>query len=718
MRIPIILIVFMLMEIPFSGNPQFLSKLDATKKDAIFTTYAAPMERSSYKTDQGYQFMWYDDEGGVEFISNAGLNMGIEWTAGNETHLQLNEFYKEPVITTSYSDLVRYYYYPFRDIRVEVFFDVYSSTQAIEDIRITNESGFTKEIGLHPYLYFAADDTLNDITHETPYDFYTFHVRKKRDGWMTEHKIPLTEHLTGFLLNNMQPDSVQSFVLQRISEKGSKTDPFHGIKRSILKQKRNVGILKGMIISRTLRLEKGESTHFRLAAGLEDAGIRIPVLYRKADPLLGLNLNKLISEDEKVYAKIPPVRLESVNSQGSLPTRDLEMFYWSCFSLLRQCMMPPEGKCGFNYYIFSREPEWGWGYGGQVFHESLSMLAYAFMDPVGAMNSQRVYFQRQHEDGYINYRTGPYLDETIEYNGKLTTSAPWLSYEDLEIYKVTGDRQFLKESYNSGKKFYEYYTVQRDSNKNGLCEWGAEAELESVRDARVAVWDKVGWPSNFEGVDVNSMLVKEANSLAEMAEISGLTEDAKKWREEVKNRTDLINKYMWDNRSGFYYNINRDDQSFTFRKPDDLKIKEIPGFLPLWAGVCDSVTGKTLVQTMKDPEEFWRPFGVPSLSAKDDYYNPIGYWNGPVWVQWDYLVFRGLLDYGYKKEAEELAFKVLDNMIWHFKNDHVFWEFYSADDRQAGWNKTYIWAGLAARFLIDLDFSTQQSHRVAESQSH
>jgi len=187
-----------------------------------------------------------------------------------------------------------------------------------------------------------------------------------------------------------------------------------------------------------------------------------------------------------------------------------------------------------------------------------------------------------------------------------------------------------------------------------------------------------------------------------MAEILGFTEEAKKWASEAGNRQNLINQYMWDKDLGFYFNINKNDQSFTYRVPSDLKIKEITGFLPLWADVCDSARAKRLVQKMTDPDEFWRPFGVPTLSAKDDYYNPAGYWNGPVWVQWDYLLFRGLLDYGYKKEAEELAYKVLDNMVWHLKKDHVFWEFYSADDRQAGWNKTYIWAGLAARFLIDL----------------
>ncbi len=198
------------------------------------------------------------------------------------------------------------------------------------------------------------------------------------------------------------------------------------------------------------------------------------------------------------------------------------------------------------------------------------------------------------------------------------------------------------------------------------------------------------------------MLVKEAKSLSEMAGLLGYHEEARKWMADAESRTRLINKYMWDELTGFYYNVNRNDQSFSFRHPDDLKIKEIIGFLPLWAGVSDTAKTARLVSTMTNPDEFWRPYGVPTLSAKDSYYNPMGYWNGPVWVQWDYLVFRGLLDHGYKKEAEELAIKVLNNMAWHLKQDHVFWEFYSPDDHEAGWNKTYIWAGLGARFLIDL----------------
>ena len=56
---------------------QLQSNLDATKTDALFTAYAAPLGRSSYTMDQGYQFVWNDEDNGAEFISKDGLNFGL-----------------------------------------------------------------------------------------------------------------------------------------------------------------------------------------------------------------------------------------------------------------------------------------------------------------------------------------------------------------------------------------------------------------------------------------------------------------------------------------------------------------------------------------------------------------------------------------------------------------------------------------------------------------
>ncbi|MFZ4521526.1 MAG: MGH1-like glycoside hydrolase domain-containing protein [Bacteroidales bacterium] len=691
-----ILAVILVME-GATGSAQVLSNLHATKSDALFTTYAAAPPRSHYKTDQGYQFQWFDDECGVEFISQNGPNFGVAFQHNNRLIFKLQELFQEPVITTSYSDLVKYYYYPFKGLRVEVFFSVYSSETAIFQCNMINESKFPIEYAALPYFYYPSADSTLTLDHLSLTEGYHFKLEKKLDGWMTEHNIPLEESFNGlWTINGFRAFSDRSFVVKTApGNLRADLEPMASLFSSMNLKKRTGKYLHGLIQTRNFTLQPGDRTSFTIEISLAGTNEPTRKQLRKTD---NIDFEQILKESEQVYAKIP--RLQFAD-------KDKELLYWSAFSLMRQCMMPPEGECRHNYYVFSREPKWGWGYGGQVFHESLTMLAYAYMDPKGAMNSQRIFMDRQRDDGYINYRTGPYLNETIETNGKPTSSAPWFNYVNNEVYKITGDRTFLSEAYISGRKFYRYYTASRDSNSNGLCEWGAHAELESVRDARVAVWDKVGWASNFEGPDINSMLVMEAKSLAEMASELGLTEEANQWLEDATHRSTLINNSMWDKETGFYYNVSKEDHSFSFHSQNDLKVKEIIGFLPLWAGVTDPSVAKILVEKMQDTIEFWRPYGIPSLTAvqlspeTNGYYCPIGYWNGPVWIQWNYMLYRGLRDYGYHLVANQLSSRVLSNMIFHLKKDHVFWEFYSADDHQAGWNKTYIWAGIATRFLID-----------------
>jgi hypothetical protein len=461
-----------------------------------------------------------------------------------------------------------------------------------------------------------------------------------------------------------------------------------------LSNKFNSDTISVLALQKRYTIPGGTSGFMRIIRVVGEQSTPLSVLVQQAESLRTIDMEKHVRTNEREYSSIPKL---------SFTNRDLEMLYWNSFSLLRQCMLPPEGQLGHNYYVFSREPQWGWGHGGQVFHESLSMLAYVYMDPVSAMNSQRVFFEVQMDDGYINYRTGPYLNETIPFAGSLTTSAPWLSWENLEIYRVSLDTAFLREAYDHGTKLYNYFHAHRDSDTDTLCEWGGHAMLECVRDGLVAVWDQVGWPSNFEALDLNCMLVREAKSLSEMASALGLIAESRAWNEEAQIRTALINRCMWDAQTTFYYNVDKTTHAFSYRSANDLKRKEIIGFLPLWAGVADRTQAAALVQHLKNPSEFWRINGIPSLSAADPYYNPTGYWNGPVWVQWQYLIFRGLLDYGYIAEARQLMEKVSSVMITQLKKDHWFWELYSPDDQWAGWNKTYIWAGIVARMLIDMN---------------
>ncbi|MEW6507746.1 MAG: trehalase family glycosidase [Bacteroidota bacterium] len=685
------IILFILIASVSIEAQNYLSNLNATKKDPIYTAYASSLERTNYKLDQGYSLSWFDPEKGIGFESKDGGNIYYAFKSGRTVRYLLKELYKEPVITTSYSDLVKFYFYPFKDIRVDAAFVVYSSQFTLHMLAITNESSSVVDLAVYPHFEL---NRINKLEYDLSSNTFNFFHSKARDNWMKEHSIPYTENIKSIFAVSEKPASYGAYeFLQNKSADTlqvlQKSFSFLSLNNSI-----NKNIVSSVAFQNSFVLKPNEKKEIRIVRGLEKAdytGNRLSVI---SDQLMEMDPELLVKENEKIYSRIPRPEFEDTEK---------EMLYWNAFSLIRQCMMKPEGECNYNYYVFSREPKWGWGYGGQVFHESIVMLAYVFMDPESAMNSQRVYMERQHLNGYINYRTGPYLNEQIIHNGEYTSSAPWFNYINYEIYKVTGNKKFLKEAYESGKKFYNWFVARRDSNNNGLASWGGHAELESVRDARVAVWDKVGWASGFEGPDVNSMLVMEEKSLAAMASILGFKEESNQWYNKSLLRSALINRFLWDDSTNFYYNVNKNDQSFTFKNNNDLKIKEIIGFLPMWAGAADQKRADKLLRTLLNKDEFWRKFGVPSLSAKDDYYNPIGYWNGPIWVPWQYLLFRGLIDYGYKNEAKQLADKVMLNIINQLKTDHYFWEFYSADDFQAGWNKTYIWTGIIARFLIDLD---------------
>ncbi|MCK4826026.1 hypothetical protein KA005_60320, partial [bacterium] len=543
------------------------------------------------------------------------------------------------------------------------------------------------------------------------------------DGWTTSHGVPYQEDLINVYIIDSEADGFGAYAYltdssfsmtceqeSNLCEERGGPDPnmhgsigrYSGQNTAFFSDVLNIGLynaipeadVKIAAMQKTVSIPSGQSSHLRIIRGVAESESDVNDLIAECRSMRFIDLQRFVEDAEQIYSRIPDLTFSN---------HDYEMLYWSAFSLMRQCMMPPEGECSYNYYVFSREPTWGWGHGGQVFHESLVMIAYAFMDGESAVNSQRVYMERQWSDGYINYRTGPYLNETIPHAGQYTTSAPLFNWENWEIFQITKDTLFLQDAYQSGSKFYQYWLNNRNSDSDSLCEWGAHAVLESLRDGYVAVWDQVGWPSNFEGLDLNVMLVSEAYSLAQMALELGNRSEHDYWTNEAVQRMQTINNTFWDEQTSFFYHVDITDHDFTFNSADDLKRQEIIGFLPLWANSATEEQAEELVQVLIDPDKFWRVYGIPSLAADDSYYNPEGYWNGPVWVQWQYLIFRGLINYGYYDQAEQLAYVVLAAIIDQLKNDHNLWEFYSPDDQWAGYHKTYIWAGIAARMLMDLN---------------
>jgi hypothetical protein len=469
-----------------------------------------------------------------------------------------------------------------------------------------------------------------------------------------------------------------------------------------------------------LDLPPGERRRLRLVRAVAREEEPSERLVASAKAALGKSEEDLIEDAARPYRTAYDPGLSD-------PAR--RTIYWSALNLARQCMLPPEGRTRYNYYVFSREPTWGWGHDGQVFHESLSMLAYALFDPRSAMDSQRVFNEAQDGDGYIPYRVGPYVVRTFPVKGERTSSAPFFAWTSWEVYRAARDRggkepggvsreearRFLRQALGAGESFAHFWLEHRDADHDGLFEWGGNAVLESVRDSQVPIWDLLGRddpqaPSLVEALDLNCMLVREMRALGDMAQELREADSAARWRQRAEALSARINAAMWDPQTRFYYNVDRATNGFTAKGPSgstlDLRRKEIIGFLPLWAGVATADQARALVEHLTNPAEFWRRFGVPTLAADDPAYQPhvtrCCQWNGAVWLEWNYLVFDGLRRYGYRREARELGGRMIEAAATQLRRNHRFWESYSPDEETIGSPMNYIWDSSLARVIVDM----------------
>jgi glycogen debranching enzyme len=86
-----------------------------------------------------------------------------------------------------------------------------------------------------------------------------------------------------------------------------------------------------------------------------------------------------------------------------------------------------------------------------------------------------------------------------------------------------------------------------------------------------------------------------------------------------------------------------------------IKVKTWAIFSPLFAKVATDQEAKRLIKNyFLNPDEFYLPFILPTTSKSDPAFDPKGFWRGPIWMATNWIVFKGLKNYGFHAEAEYL----------------------------------------------------------------
>ncbi len=118
-------------------------------------------------------------------------------------------------------------------------------------------------------------------------------------------------------------------------------------------------------------------------------------------------------------------------------------------------------------------------------------------------------------------------------------------------------------------------------------------------------------------------------------------------------RSKLALEQLWDESTSQYYS-----RSFVGHKL--ITEPTIATLLPLYAGNISKERAEQLIKLLRDKKKFALKWPIPSVPQTSSFFNPFKYWQGPTWINTNWLIIDGLKRYGFNKEAEELRSKSLE----------------------------------------------------------
>lgn len=335
-------------------------------------------------------------------------------------------------------------------------------------------------------------------------------------------------------------------------------------------------------------------------------------------------------------------------------------------------------------------------------------------DEFPVMASLDNFYSKQRYDGYIQrvYWESNGTPANKETPDEPMVNPPLFAWMELRYYHLTGDSSRLNKVLPVLIKYFKWIEKNCESKYQSDLYYNTPLGSGMDNTPRYEV-EKSGW------IDMSAQQALAAKCISEIAMSLNIKNIQEEFNAKYKLITGNINKYNYDNKKHFYFDVRTNNQP--------AKTKHIGAFWTMLAEVCDSSQAAGLVSHLIDPDEFWRPNPVPALAADEPEYNAAGfYWRGGVWAPTNYMVIKGLEKYGFQQLADQIAKKQIENMVHIYKsfapeedkiayeerfNDgyHTIWECYSPEFPKPAtrWDSTFYsrqdfvgWSGLGPIALL------------------
>jgi hypothetical protein len=195
------------------------------------------------------------------------------------------------------------------------------------------------------------------------------------------------------------------------------------------------------------------------------------------------------------------------------------------------------------------------------------------------------------------------------------------------------DTSHVDPSERPTKKEYNYYLHIVDiAKKHNYC------DKEIAKHSPFLVQDPL----------FNSMLIKSNKALINLYTIiGGNKEKIEKLQQWQHKSIASFNSKLYDEKLGAYIH-------YDLRNDKPIRFVSSSSFSPLYAGIPSENKAKKLVNTMLSKFGNENMYLCASFDPTNDRYNPKKYWRGPVWINLNWMLYYGLLDYGYNDVAKRI----------------------------------------------------------------
>lgn len=273
-----------------------------------------------------------------------------------------------------------------------------------------------------------------------------------------------------------------------------------------------------------------------------------------------------------------------------------------------------------------------------------------------------------------------------------------------------GEAEWIRNGFGRMQAFIGNYHEHHRHKATGLYYWQDDLAIGVDND-----------PSTFfrpngssASIYLNCLMYKELLAMAYIASRLALADEAARFNDMAAVLKKAVQEHCWDEKDGMYYSVDINllpytgEPEYIFGKPFVLHEgapRDYPcliqrlgcwsGFMALWAGIATEQQAVRMVkENLMDKRTFCAPYGVRTLSKLEKMYNmrpthnPSN-WQGPIWGVSNYMVFRGLADYGFKKEARTMAQKTVALYGSDLKKEGALHEYYNPDTGEPIINKGF-----------------------------